>query len=93
MVSKFILPSPAKKSREEVKKQKEIDEGRKAGTIPAAVDEDGRSINPHIPQYIAQAPWYLNQEVPGLKHQRAKQNKPEVDLNQWYKRGQKEVCC
>jgi len=58
---------------------------RRAGTT----DEDGKIINPHIPKYIAQAPWYLNQDTPGLKHQRSKSSKMEVDINEWYQRGQK----
>jgi len=28
------------------------------------VDEDGKEINPHIPQYMAAAPWYLNNTGP-----------------------------
>ena len=31
-------------------------------------------INPHIPEYMSKAPWYLNQEEgSGLKHQRLKE--------------------
>eukprot|EP00658_Telonema_sp_P-2_P045346 TRINITY_DN3328_c0_g1_i1.p1 TRINITY_DN3328_c0_g1~~TRINITY_DN3328_c0_g1_i1.p1 ORF type:complete len:554 (+),score=197.21 TRINITY_DN3328_c0_g1_i1:214-1875(+) len=58
-----------RQSREDFKKKKELEELRKAGTIAPEVDEDGNMINPHIPQYMSQAPWYLDQKV-GLKHQK-----------------------
>lgn len=43
-------------SREDYKKKKELDELRKSGAAPAEVDEDGKMINPHIPQFISNAP-------------------------------------
>eukprot|EP00657_Telonema_sp_P-1_P006754 TRINITY_DN26169_c0_g1_i2.p1 TRINITY_DN26169_c0_g1~~TRINITY_DN26169_c0_g1_i2.p1 ORF type:complete len:279 (+),score=33.54 TRINITY_DN26169_c0_g1_i2:3-839(+) len=58
-----------KGKREDHKKARELEELRKAGTIPPEVDEDGNTVNPHIPQYMSQAPWYLDQKV-GLKHQK-----------------------
>jgi hypothetical protein len=70
---KFILNHPifilvglavAFKSREDHRKQIELEEARKAGLAPAEVDEDGKEINPHIPQYMSSAPWYLNAERP-----------------------------
>jgi pre-mRNA-processing factor SLU7 len=59
-------------SREDFKKQKELEELRKAGAAMPALDEEGRMINPHIPQYISKTPWYYNTTGPTLKHQSAK---------------------
>jgi len=56
-------------SREDWKKKMELDELRKSGAIEPERDADGNEINPHIPQYMASAPWYLNTGV-GLKHQK-----------------------
>lgn len=43
-------------NREDFKKQKILDEARKAGKAPALLDEEGQVINPHIPEYIVKAP-------------------------------------
>ncbi|KAM3756064.1 hypothetical protein ACB098_02G085000 [Castanea mollissima] len=80
--------SVAFKSREDHRKQLELEEARKAGLAPAEVDEDGKEINPHIPQYMSSAPWYLNAERPSLKHQRKWKSDPNYTKS-WYDRGAK----
>ncbi|KDN36015.1 hypothetical protein K437DRAFT_260255 [Tilletiaria anomala UBC 951] len=85
------MSTVGKLSREEFRRQKDLDAARKAGTAPAEVDEEGNAINPHIPQFMAQAPWYLDSGRPSLKHQRKPETgeKTRVELDEWYARGEK----
>ncbi|WRT67785.1 pre-mRNA-splicing factor SLU7 [Kwoniella shivajii] len=77
-------------SREEFRRQKDLDAARKAGTAPAAVDEEGNAINPHIPEYITKAPWYADTGKPSLAHQRiGKIDGPALKMDEWYERGVK----
>mmetsp|Transcript_7958 Transcript_7958/g.20097 ORF Transcript_7958/g.20097 Transcript_7958/m.20097 type:complete len:673 (-) Transcript_7958:36-2054(-) len=76
-------------SREDAKKQKQLQEARAAGTAAPEIDEaTGSMINPHNPSFITSAPWYLNQDKPSLKHHQA-WNKKEAGTKEWYKRGTK----
>ena len=43
-------------TREELRKQREIEEARRTGQLPKERDEEGNEINPYIPTYIAKAP-------------------------------------
>ena len=45
---------------------------------------DEALINPHMPKYITNAPWYLNNEKPTLTHQRAKDGAFKTPLDHWY---------
>lgn len=78
-----------KQSREDWKKMKELEEARKAGTAPAMQDEEGKDINPHIPQYIMQAPWYFGAKTATLKHQRPQEERYATysRLDDYVKRG------
>jgi len=78
------------KNREEFKREKELEEARKAGIAPAAIDADGNEINPHIPQYMTKGLWYLNQEGVSstLMHQK-KWKWGKTEHLHWYDRGAK----
>jgi len=72
------------------RKQKEIEEARKQGRMAPEKDAEGNDINPHIPEYIKNAPWYLASGAPGLQHQRTEsfdQKKFNRIEDTWYSRG------
>ncbi|XP_042910213.1 pre-mRNA-splicing factor SLU7 [Parasteatoda tepidariorum] len=89
------IDEPKKRSREDWRKAKELEEARKAGNAPAAVDEDGKDINPHLPQYISSAPWYFGAKTATLKHQRPQPDRQKdfSQISDEYVRGLKGSIC
>ena len=74
------------------KEKKALDEARKAGTAEPERDEEGNEINPHIPSWMASAPWYLDASAkPSLKHQRLREGvqagAAQTIGGEWYSRG------
>ncbi|GAA5966918.1 hypothetical protein JCM21900_004318 [Sporobolomyces salmonicolor] len=79
-----------KLSREEYRRQKDLEAARKAGTAAPALDEEGKAINPHIPEFMSNAPWYLKTgEGPSLSHHKAtaKYNADPSKLKERFQRG------
>lgn len=79
----------ASKSMNDQRKEKQLQEARAAGTAAPEVDAaTGKMINPHNPQFITHAPWYLNQGAASLSHQQA-WNLKQPGSKDWYRRGVK----
>lgn len=79
---------PKKLSRSEAREKKELEEARKDGTAQPEKDELGEIINPHIPNYIASVPWYIDKDKkPSLTHQHKPKAALKHTIGDWYHRG------
>lgn len=50
------------------KKRQEDAKKKQTGELPPDLDQDGKMINPHNPDFITKVPWYLGESGPTLKH-------------------------
>ena len=59
-----------------VSHKKVMDDKKKkqSGEIAPDVDENGKIINPHNPEFITRVPWYLGNSGPTLKHHSLQKN-------------------
>lgn len=51
-----------------------------SGDKPPAIDQDGKMINPHNPEFITKVPWYLGNTGPTLKHHSRQKNNHELSI-------------
>mmetsp|Transcript_32136 Transcript_32136/g.32762 ORF Transcript_32136/g.32762 Transcript_32136/m.32762 type:complete len:636 (-) Transcript_32136:189-2096(-) len=54
--------------KDNFKKRQEDAKKKQNGELPPDLDENGKMINPHNPDYITKVPWYLGDSGPTLKH-------------------------
>lgn len=47
---------------------------------PPALDQDGKMINPHNPEFITKVPWYLGNTGPTLKHHSVQSKSRELTI-------------
>ena len=73
--------------REEFLRKKELDAKRQKGELPPEKDAEGNLINPHVPEFMSKAPWYMNQDAPTLSHQRLQKKEDSLGIATTYKRG------
>mmetsp|Transcript_25702 Transcript_25702/g.43291 ORF Transcript_25702/g.43291 Transcript_25702/m.43291 type:complete len:664 (+) Transcript_25702:63-2054(+) len=56
------------KEKDSFKKRQEDAKKKQSGELPPDLDQDGKMINPHNPDFITKVPWYLGDSGPTLKH-------------------------
>lgn len=59
--SAVTAPTSFKKRQDDAKK-------KQSGEMAPDLDQDGKMINPHNPDFITKVPWYLGNSGPTLKH-------------------------
>ena len=82
----------ASSGRAQWKQEQQLLEAQRAGDAAPDTDEDGNAINPHIPQFMSDAPWYTDYGHKTLKHQRKIESQQSKELtsgmDQVFTRGQ-----
>ena len=68
--------------KETYKKRQEDAKKKQLGELPPDLDEDGKMINPHNPDFITKVPWYLGESGPTLKHHNVQQLNTILNLNE-----------
>lgn len=61
-------PPQSSSSAASFKKRQEDALKKQTGELPPDLDQDGKMINPHNPDFITKVPWYLGDSGPTLKH-------------------------
>eukprot|EP01033_Poteriospumella_lacustris_P014350 gene14350-10251_t len=56
--------------------------GSGSGDKPPSVDQDGKMINPHNPEFITKVPWYLGDSGPTLKHHSIQNKSHELSITE-----------
>lgn len=60
--------SEVSKEKDSFKKRQNDAKKKQTGELPPDLDQDGKMINPHNPDFITKVPWYLGDSGPTLKH-------------------------
>jgi pre-mRNA-processing factor SLU7 len=64
------------------KKRQEDAKKKQTGEMAPDVDQDGKMINPHNPDFITKVPWYLGSSGPTLKHHQVQKNDHVLSLTE-----------
>lgn len=70
------------KEKDNFKKRQEDAKKKQAGELPPDLDQDGKMINPHNPDFITKVPWYLGDSGPTLKHHNVQKVDHFLSLNE-----------